>query len=127
MKTILTALVCALIAASCATSPGPLLPYDASDFQKRPEVVVIDGHRYLSYQLGGGAKTTQPGIRTRVVGDEVHCFVDIFISANGQTDRPRNDSLPDQGSVFWLNPDGTQTRLDVKDKKQNNRMDRTSQ
>jgi len=102
------------MAASCATSSGPLLSHDAADFQKRPEVVVVDGHRYLSYQLGSELKSTQPGIRTRVVGEEVHCFADIFISANAHTDRQRQDRIPDKGPVFWINPDGTRVRLDTK-------------
>ena len=111
MKKILTALALACIVASCATSPGPQLPYDSPDFARRPEVVLVNGKRFLSYQLGGQLRSTQPGIRSKVVDGEVHCFADMFISANAQTDRPRQDRIPDAGAVFWLNPDGSRISL----------------
>lgn len=99
------------LSASCTTARVPLLPYDSPEFLKRPEVVVVDGHRFLAYQFGHEPRSTQPVIRSKVVDGEVHCFADMFISANARTDQPRKDRVSDQGSVFWLNPDGS--RIDL--------------
>ena len=80
-------------------------------FREAPEVVLVNEKRFLSYQLGGELRSTQPGIRSKVVDGEVHCFADMFISANAQTNRPRQDRIPDAGAVFWLNPDGSRISL----------------
>jgi len=112
MKRIITVLTCAILVASCATTPRPILGRDAAVFHKSPEVVVIDGRRFLTYQVDPDPSPVCPAVMTKVVEGEVLCYVSTFISANHLTGKPRKRRIPDGGPVYWLNPDGTKIRLD---------------
>ena len=111
LRRLMIVLICVIITVSCATTSDSSLLYDSPEFAQRPEIIVINGKRFLSYQLGGVMRSTQPIIRSKVVNGEVLCFASGCISANAKTDLPRKDRISDKGPVFWVNPDGSRIEL----------------
>jgi len=105
------ALATALLTVSCASLTTPLLEHGSDAFRVPPKVVLLDSRRYLEYQLDPKPRNSAPGIKVETVGDEVHCYVHLFISSHSDT--PRRIRIPSEGRVFWLNPDGSRMKLEA--------------